>query len=266
MSAPPTILNGAAVRAAEQFLELLSVADGGAIERLFPTGGSIDQPLWGMARGLGEIHVMVSRAGGWLGDRRASVKHVATTSSSERAVAEHVVHLTIDGKAASLPVAVVADAPGGVLSAIRTYHSTWPMAGSHSIRTPTMPRDPRIVLTGLIGAYQRALAAGDVEGLLAAYEDDAYAREPSGGEYVYRGKARLRQLYTMRFMRGGGIPLEYCTMTDDGVRCAIEFICNRWGKTEIVPQAGIAVYERGSTGRVAATRIYDDVNPLGPSS
>jgi hypothetical protein len=260
------MVDGAAVRAAEQFLSLLCAADGGAIERLFPFGGSIDQPLWGTARGLSEILVMVSRAGGWLADRHASVKHVVTTSSPERAVAEHIVHLTIDGKAVTLPVAVVADAPGGALSAIRTYHSTWPMAGSHSIRTPTLPRDPYIVLTGLIGAYQRALAAGDLEALLAAYEEDGYAREPSGGEYVYRGKARLRQLYTMRFMRGGGIALEYCTMTDDGARCAIEFICNRWGKTEIVPQAGLAVYERGPTGRVAATRIYDDVSPLGPTS
>ena len=151
---------------------------------------------------------------------------------------------------------------GGV-SAIRTYHSTWPLTGHHGLRTPVLPHDPSIVVPGILEHYQRALAAGDLEGILDAYEDDGYAREPSAGEYVYRGKARLRQIYTMQFLRGG-IPLEYCSSTDDGTRCAIEYNCVRWGKTEIVPQAGVAVYELGKTGRVAAARIYDDISPPGP--
>jgi len=35
----------------------------------------------------------------------------------------------------------------------------------------------------------------------------------------------------------------------------------RWGKTELPPQAGVAVYVRGQSGMLAAARIYDDVNP-----
>ena len=39
----------------------------------------------------------------------------------------------------------------------------------------------------------------------------------------------------------------------------------RWGKTELPPQAGVAVYVRGSSGKLAAARIYDDADPpLGP--
>ena len=64
----------------------------------------------------------------------------------------------------------------------------------------------------------------------------------------------------------GGIPLEHCTLIDDGVRCAIEYNCVRFGKMQIVPQAGVAVYERGETGLLAAARIYDDVNPPGARS
>jgi hypothetical protein len=162
-----------------------------------------------------------------------------------------------------LPVAVVAEAHAGVVSAVRTYHSTWPMSASHGLRTPVLPHDPSIVVPDILERYQRALAAGDLEGILDAYEEDGYAREPGLGEYVYGGKARLRQIYTMRFLRGG-IPLEYCSLTDDGARCAIEYNCVRWGRTQIIPQAGIAVYDRGKTGRVAAARIYDDICPPAP--
>jgi hypothetical protein len=35
----------------------------------------------------------------------------------------------------------------------------------------------------------------------------------------------------------------------------------RWDKTELPPQAGVAVYVRGQTGKLAAARIYDDTDP-----
>jgi hypothetical protein len=118
-----------------------------------------------------------------------------------------------------------------------------------------------VVVPDVVGEYQRALTAGDLEAVLATYEDDAYTREPSGGEYVYRGKENLREVYSAQFANGGGIRLEHCTVTDNGVRCAIEYNCVRWGVTDIPPQVGVAVYERGRSGRLAGGRIYDDVEP-----
>src|SRR3712207_8088287 len=61
------------------------------------------------------------------------------------------------------------------------------------------------------------------------------------------------------FANGGGIPLEHCTLTDDGVRCAIEYNCVRWGVTEIPPQAGVAIYERGTGGVPPAAPLLDDL-------
>jgi hypothetical protein len=63
------------------------------------------------------------------------------------------------------------------------------------------------------------------------------------------------------FANAGGIGLEHCTLTDDGVRCAIEYNCVRWGASDIPAQAGVAVYERGGSGLLVAARIYDDVEP-----
>jgi hypothetical protein len=96
---------------------------------------------------------------------------------------------------------------------------------------------------------------------VATFEPDGYAREPSGAAYLHRGIEALRNLYAHMFANGGGIGLDHCTLTDDGVRCAIEYNGVRWGTTEILPQAGVAVYERGGSGLLAAARIYDDVEP-----
>jgi hypothetical protein len=166
------------------------------------------------------------------------------------------------GGRVELPVAIVTDRnPDRTLKAIRVYHSMWPITGGHRVREPLLPPDPNIVVPDVVGEYQRALAAGDLEAVLATYEEDAYAREPSGGEYVYRGKEKLREVYSAQFANGGGIPLEHCTLTDDGVRCAIEYNCVRWGVTDIPPQEGVPVYERASSGLLNGGRIYDDVEP-----
>lgn len=43
--------------------------------------------------------------------------------------------------------------------------------------------------------------------------------------------------------------------------CALEYNVVRWGKTELPPEAGVAVYVRGPSGKPAAARIYDDAEP-----
>jgi hypothetical protein len=70
----------------------------------------------------------------------------------------------------------------------------------------------------------------------------------------------LVALYELFFSNGGGIPLEHCTVTDDGRSCALEYNVVRWGQTELRPEAGLAVYVRGSTGKLASARIYDDAD------
>jgi hypothetical protein len=35
----------------------------------------------------------------------------------------------------------------------------------------------------------------------------------------------------------------------------------RWGRTDLPPQAGLAVYVRGNTGKLASARMYDDADP-----
>jgi hypothetical protein len=63
------------------------------------------------------------------------------------------------------------------------------------------------------------------------------------------------------FSNGGGIPLEHCAVIDDARACALEYNVVRWGETKLAPQAGLAVYVRGQSGKLVAARIYDDVDP-----
>ena len=234
-----------------------------ALVRSFAGQPRLNDPRVGYVEGAREMRAFVSGTADWLRERDAVVENVALTRTPTRTVEEVVLHLLADnGERVELPVAIVSDRnPDRTLKTIRVYHSLWSLTGEHRVRPPLLPPDPRLHAEGVVGDYQRALAEGDLEGIVATFEPDGYAREPSGGAYLHRGAEGLRTLYEHMFANGGGIPLEHCALTDDGVRCAVEYNCARWGATEIPPQAGVAVYERGSGGLLAAARIYDDVEP-----
>jgi hypothetical protein len=245
------------------YYEGIMAGEPDALARSFASRPVLDDPRVGYVEGDRRLRAFVNGTADWLRERDAVVENMALTRTPTRTVEEVVLRLLVgSGERVELPVAVVSDRnPDRTLKAIRVYHSMWPLTGGHRVRGPLLPKDPNLVVPDVVGEYQRALAAGDLEAVLATYEEDAYAREPSGGEYVYRGKEKLREVYSAQFANGGGIPLEHCTVTDDGVRCAVEFNAVRWGVTEIPPQAGVAVYERGESGRLAGGRIYDDVQP-----
>jgi SnoaL-like domain len=151
--------------------------------------------------------------------------------------------------------------PGGEIDELRMYFSTWPLTGRHANRAPVLQPEPELRESDVVGEYQRALAAGDLDTILAVFDPDGYAREPAGGEYVHSGHDGLRSFYEALLSNGGGIPLEHCALVDDGQACALEYNVVRWGQTELAPQAGVAVYVRGQNGKLAAARIYDDVSP-----
>jgi hypothetical protein len=72
-----------------------------------------------------------------------------------------------------------------------------------------------------------------------------------------RGADRHGRIDPVRL--AGGIEMEACAVTDDGVRCAVEYNCDRWGDHDLPPQAGPGVYERGPDGLLTAAPIYDDI-------
>jgi len=226
----------------------------------FPGGVTVDDPRTGHVEGRDGLEAYCAASEAWLRERSARTTPIATTIGAERAVGEFDLQLTEAGRTFVLPVAVVvaADPPREAV-AIRAYHSQWPLLGHHVRRPPLLAPDPGAVESDVVGEYQAALAAGDAERIVATFEPDGCFREPAGPQFAVCGTADLLPFYRRFFGAGGGIVLEHCTVTEDGVRTALEFNAVRWGSVELPPQAGVAVYERGPSGRIHAARVYDDV-------
>jgi hypothetical protein len=245
------------------FFPGLMTGETDALIRSFASEPELHHPVRGRIKGTRAFNEYVIETNEWLRGGNASIEGVGhTIHAKARGVAEVVVHLEGETGPIDLPMAIVADKQAdGRIREIRMYYSTWPLSRRHAKRVPVMQPDPELEEPDVVGEYQNALGAGDVDGLVAAFETSGYAREPAGAEYVHRGPDGLRAFYGWLCSNDGGIPLERCTLTDDGRACALEYNVVRWGKTELWPEAGVAVYVRGENGKLAAARIYDDVDP-----
>lgn len=222
----------------------------------------LHHPFRGRVKGRGAFERYVADTNAWLTECNGVVGTVERIATPGCGIEETVVTLDGEQGRVELPVAVVADRDDdGRIVELRLYYGTWPWPGRRSNRPPLLQSDPGIQLSDVVGEYDRALAAGDVAAVVAAFEHDAYVREPAGGAYVRRGRDELAALYELFFSNGGGILLEHCAATDNGRSCALEYNVARWGQTELPPAAGFAVYVRGSTGKLAAARIYDSADP-----
>jgi len=218
-------------------------------------------PLRGRVRGERAFTEYVTEMTAWFQRHNASVEPVEMTVTERHGCEETLVHLDSERGRIALPVAVLADhRHGSKLEELRVYYSNWQLAGAHHRRPPLLQGVPSLHEHDAVAAYQRGLAAGEVEGVLDAFEPDGYAREPAGASFVHRGQDELRVFYESMFSNGGGIELEHCAVVDDGVVCALEYNVVRWGRSELPPQAGVAAYVRGPHGKLAAARIYDDVD------
>jgi hypothetical protein len=239
-----------------------------ALVKSFAVEPELHDPVRGRVQGARAFAAFVSEASSWLRQHNVSVEDVDHATTERHGFEEVVLHLDGENGRVDLPVAIVADRrPDRRIEELRIYFSKWPLAGRHANRPPLLQPDPQVREPDVVAEYQRALAAGDVDAIVAAFEPDGYAREPAGGRHVHRGRDGLRSFYELLFSNGGGIPLEHCAVIDDGRACALEYNVVRWGKTELPPEAGVAVYVRGQHGRLAAARIYDDTDPpLAPSA
>jgi limonene-1,2-epoxide hydrolase len=240
-----------------QYLAALDKSDARALERVWPGQIVVYDPRAGEVRGHKQLRDYVARNKSWLAENRARIETVAETCAGRRAVVELLAHMAVGGQEIAWPVAVVAESPDDRSVVFRTYCSQWPVLGQHHVRPPVLkPADAHP--GGVVGRYQAAMDAGDAEAVVGTFAPDGYFREPLGPQYVHRGSAELRSFFSSQ-LSAGGIGLECCAMTDDGVRCALEYNCVRWGGHDLPPQAGLGIYERGRDGLLAAARVYDDI-------
>lgn len=240
-----------------QYLHAIEEGETRTLEEIWPGEIVLEDPRAGTIKDRRTLRRFVLDNKARFAARQATTEIVASTSVGSRAVVEVLAHLHDKGQETRWPIAVVAESPdeGSVL--FRTYCSQWPVDGRRHVRPPILePGDERP--DGVVGRYLAALAAGDVEAIVATFTETGYLREPIGPHASHQGAEALRAFFA-ESCRTGGIELECCMVTDDGVRCALEYNLDQWGRHPVPRQAGLAVFERDPGGLLAAVRIYDDV-------
>ena len=243
-----------------QYLHAIEEGESKTLQSIWPGEIVIEDPRAGTIKDRRELRRFVRDNQERFTKLHATSEIVASTSVGRRAVVELLVHLDDKGDVIPWPIAVVAESPDEDSVSFRTYCSQWPVDGRRHVRPPILkPTDDQP--TGVVGRHLAALAAGDLEGVVATFAEDGYVREPIGPHASHQGRDTVRAFFTELFGYGGGIELEGTCVTDDETRCAFEYNFVHWGSHDVPPQAGLAVFERDPAGLLAAVRIYDDVEP-----
>jgi hypothetical protein len=244
------------------FFDGLTTGDLDALVKSFAGEPELYDPVRGRIKGVQAFSAFVARMSAWLVERNVSVEDVERVVLEGRGFEEVVLHFDGETGRVGLPFALVADhSSDGRIGELRIYYSSRALTGRRANRPPLLQRDPELRESDVVAEHQSALAGGDVDAVVASFEPDGYARTAGGGQDIHTGPDGLRAFYERLFSNGGGISLESCAHVDDGRACALEYNVVRWGRRELSPQAGVAVYVRGGSGRLAAARIYDDADP-----
>ena len=164
------------------FFDGLLAGEPDALVESFAGEPELHDPVRGRIKGERAFRAFVAEMSAWLVQRNVSVEDVEHVVLAGRGFEEVVLHLDGEGGRVDLPFAIVADRlSDGRIDELRIYYSSWPLTGRHANRPPLLQRDPELRESDVVAEYQRALAAGDVDAIVATFEPDGYAREPAGG-------------------------------------------------------------------------------------
>ena len=220
-----------------QYFTALTTGDTQALETVWPGEVVVYDPRAGEIRGHRHLRRFVRDNQSWLAERHARTETVASTSVGGRAVVELLAHLVNGGEEVLWPLAVVVESPDDRSVVFRTYCSQWPVDGRRHLRGPIL--EPGDAGPGdVVGRYRAALDAGDTEAVVSTFAPDGYLREPIGPHSVHRGTSELRSFFAACFSAGGGIGLQPCAVTDDGVRSRVGVQLRPLGQPRADPPGG----------------------------
>jgi hypothetical protein len=240
---------------AERYVPALVARDTSLVARMNPHVIT-RHPADGLAVGTAALTARFAAGPSWLPAGGGSVKTVATTHDGRRAVAESVVHTTVDGRDISLPVAAVVELDGhGLVAQVRLYHATTPVTASRRRREPLRQTLRDLRLTGGVDGFHDALVAGDAKDLVATFAAGGHTVDAEGRRH--EGAAALTDLWSGILGRDGGLTLERCALTDDGTSAALEITLVRRGSHRVPAEPGLVVHVRDDDGHLAAVRFYE---------
>jgi hypothetical protein len=215
-----------------------------------PEGPSARETLQAALMGLSVIHdpilgkttpATLAQSGHlWPGSQWSAVLLMTTTNAAGRRIEEYVYTGQPDGL--NLPVVLVIDKDVGRLysdhALTRSREVILPL--DDSISASAEPGD-------FLDGYFEHLETAALEESIGMFEPDGYIRHSNGERF--QGPERLREDYTNMFKSNGGrIRVRFANVTDDGKHRAFECVMPSG-------RPAIAIYERGTGGKIAAIRI-----------
>ena len=133
----------------------------------------LHHPVRGRIRGARALNAYVIDTNAWLTERQCRIEDLGRVVMQSQGFEEVVLHLGGQLGRVELPVAIVAEKESdGRLVELRMYYSSWPLTGKHANRPPLLQHDPDLRESDIVAVYEAALAAGDVDAIVAAFEPD----------------------------------------------------------------------------------------------
>jgi hypothetical protein len=168
-----------------RFFDGLMTGEIDALIGSFAGEPEMHHPVRGRVKGAPAFARFVTEMTSWMTERHVTVDDVDVMVTPASGVEEVVLHLDGDAGRIELPLALAANLDRDArMIELRMYFSSWPLTGGHQVRPPLLQPDPDLHEPDVVGDYQRALAAGDLDATVAAFEPDGYFREPAGGAYT----------------------------------------------------------------------------------
>ena len=239
-----------------QYFTALDAGDVRTLETAWPGDVVIYDPRAGEVRGHKELRRFVKRNQSRLAGLKTRSEPVASTTVGSRAVVELLAHLTVDGQPMSWPVAVVVESPTTARSCSAPTAANCPRSGAGG----SGRRFSLLVLSGL-GMSSAAIKPHSKPATptpsWTPSSPEATCASPWPPCRAPRDR-RAPRVLRRACRRRGHRPR---TLREHRRRRALraEYNCVRWGNHPVTPQAGMAVYELGPDGLLAAARFYDDV-------
>ncbi len=227
----------------------------------FTDDAAFDIQSVGTANGKDEGLQLLMAQREYLKDEVKDVKVYHTFEDARHRVIEYDILLnnTFD-----LPLVVILVKGGGKFSAVRTYHSVYPITEGHEFRGSLFTERIELTEPAEVVNYFKSIARGSTEETMQtlSFEDDVYFREPAGWRWNHKTTSGLKEHFD-HFFGDGGVPLKfhnYVFDTDKGT-FAGEYTCDVWGSATFKPQAGVSIYDiNKTTGKITGIRVYDNVD------
>jgi hypothetical protein len=127
-----------------------------------------------------------------------------------------------------------------------------------------LPQDDEVAVPPPVAAHLEALARGDLDAIVASFQNGAAVRDPSGASHSRAETGGALRAYYEKLLRGAagdraGVEILKGARADDGRTCVLEYTVVRVHGKNVAPQAGLAVYERGESGLLSGVRVYEDL-------